>query len=301
MEKTAKQPSKSKKAFIAGIITENPTFVSLLGMCPTLATTKSLEAAVGMGLLVIITLICSNTIISLLRNFIPGEVKIPCYILIIATFVTIIKMFSQAYLPDLYSSLGTFITLIVVNCIILGRAEAFASKNGPVASFFDGLGSGIGFTLAICVIAIIREIVGTGALSFGVYFPVGSQYIFHLYPTKYALTIFVQSAGGFITLGGVLAFLAWRKNVKEDKKLALEKARIEELKAKKAQELKAKAEAEAKAKAEAEEKAKVEAEKTPANEEKKEESNDSNKIDNPENKPSEEKKDDSKNDKKEGE
>ena len=256
MEK-AKQPSKSKQAFIAGIITENPTLVSLLGMCPTLATTKSLEAAVGMGLLVILTLICSNTIISLLRNIIPGEVKIPCYILIIATFVTIIKMFTQAYLPDLYSSLGTFITLIVVNCIILGRAEAFASKNGPVASFFDGLGSGIGFTLAICVIAIIREIFGTGALSFGVYFPVGAQYIFHLFPARFALSIFVQSAGGFITLGGVLAFLAWRKNVKEDKKIALEKARIEELKAKKAQELKAKAEAEAKAKAEAE--AKVEA------------------------------------------
>ena len=189
MEKTAKKPSASKKAFIAGIISENPTFVSLLGMCPTLATTKSLEAAVGMGLLVILTLICSNTIISLLRNIIPGEVKIPCYILIIATFVTIIKLATQAFLPDLYSSLGTFITLIVVNCIILGRAEAFASKNGPVASFFDGLGSGIGFTLAICVVAIIREILGTGALSFCVYFPVGAQYIFHLFPSKYALSI----------------------------------------------------------------------------------------------------------------
>ena len=183
-------------------------------------------------------------------------------------------MFTQAYLPDLYSSLGTFITLIVVNCIILGRAEAFASKNGPVASFFDGLGSGIGFTLAICVIAIIREVCGTGALSFGVYFPVGSQYIFHLYPERFALSIFIQSAGGFITLGGVLAFLAWRKNVKEDKKLQAEKARIEELMAKKAAELKAKAEAEAKAKAEAEakpevkEETKVEAKEEPKAEEK---------------------------------
>lgn len=245
MENT-KKVSKNKAALIAGIITENPTFVSLLGMCPTLATTKSVEAAIGMGLLVILTLIGSNTLISLLRKVIPSEVKIPCYILIIATFVTILKMLCEAFIPDLYSSLGVFISLIVVNCIILGRAEAYASKNGPVASFFDGLGSGIGFTMAICIIALIREIVGTGALSFGVYFPIGAQYVFHIIPEAYAIPIFVQAAGGFLTLAFVLAFLAWRKNRKDAKKLAIEKARIEELKAKKAKEL-----AEKKAKEEA--------------------------------------------------
>jgi electron transport complex protein RnfE len=246
MEKT-KSVSKNKAALLAGIITENPTFVSLLGMCPTLATTKSVEAAIGMGLLVILTLIGSNTIISLLRNIIPSQVKIPCYILIIATFVTILKMLTEAFIPDLYSSLGVFISLIVVNCIILGRAEAYASKNGPVASFFDGLGSGIGFTMAICIVALIREVVGTGALSFGVYFPIGAQYIFHIIPEAYAIPIFVQSAGGFLTLAFVLAFLAWRKNRKEAQKLALERARIEELKAKKAKELAEKKAAEAKA------------------------------------------------------
>ena len=285
MEKT-KKVSKNKAVLLAGIITENPTFVSLLGMCPTLATTKSVEAAIGMGLLVILTLIGSNTIISLLRKVIPSQVKIPCYILIIATFVTILKMLTEAFIPDLYSSLGVFISLIVVNCIILGRAEAFASKNGPVASFFDGLGSGIGFTLAICVIALIREVVGTGALSFGVYFPIGAQYIFHIIPEAYAIPIFVQSAGGFLTLAFVLAFLAWRKNRKEAQKLAAERARIEELKAKKAKELaekkaleakqaeeakaaatpivEAKPDAAAEVKAEAKEEPKVEAKETPA-------------------------------------
>lgn len=277
MEKT-KSVSKNKAVLLAGIITENPTFVSLLGMCPTLATTKSVEAAIGMGLLVILTLIGSNTIISLLRKVIPSQVKIPCYILIIATFVTILKMLTEAFIPDLYSSLGVFISLIVVNCIILGRAEAFASKNGPVASFFDGLGAGIGFTLAICVIALIREVVGTGALSFGVYFPIGAQYIFHIIPEAYAIPIFVQSAGGFLTLAFVLAFLAWRKNRKEAQKLAAERARIEELKAKKAKELAEKKALEAKqaeeakaaatpiveAKPEAATEVKAEAKETPA-------------------------------------
>ena len=267
MEKT-KSVSKNKAVLLAGIITENPTFVSLLGMCPTLATTKSVEAAIGMGILVILTLIGSNTIISLLRNIIPSQVKIPCYILIIATFVTILKMLCEAFIPELYSSLGVFISLIVVNCIILGRAEAFASKNGPVASFFDGLGAGIGFTLAICVIALIREVVGTGALSFGVYFPIGAQYIFHIIPEAYAIPIFVQSAGGFLTLAFVLAFLAWRKNRKEAQKLAAERARIEELKAKKAKELAEKKALEAKqaeeAKPEAAPEAKVEVKETVA-------------------------------------
>jgi electron transport complex protein RnfE len=239
MEQTKK--GSLKKPFIAGLIAENPVFVSLLGMCPTLATTKSLESAIGMGLLVILTLMGSNVLISLLRKVIPGEVKIPCYIIIIATFVTIIKMATEAFLPDLYSSLGVFISLIVVNCIILGRAEAFASKNGPLASFMDALGSGIGFTMAISVIAIIREILGTGALSIGVYFPIGKAYYLHLFPSQYAISLFVQSAGGFLTLGLVLAFLAWRKNKRDEAKAKLEKERLEALKAQKKAEMEAKA------------------------------------------------------------
>lgn len=239
MEQTKK--GSLKKPFIAGLIAENPVFVSLLGMCPTLATTKSLESAIGMGLLVILTLMGSNVLISLLRKIIPGEVKIPCYIIIIATFVTIIKMATEAFLPELYSSLGVFISLIVVNCIILGRAEAFASKNGPLASFMDALGSGLGFTMAISIIAIIREVLGTGAISVGVYFPIGKAYYLHLFPSEFAISLFVQSAGGFLTLGSVLAFLAWRKNKKEEAKAKLEKERLEALKAQKKAQMEAQA------------------------------------------------------------
>ena len=239
MEQTKK--GSLKKPFIAGLIAENPVFVSLLGMCPTLATTKSLESAIGMGLLVILTLMGSNVLISLLRKIIPGEVKIPCYIIIIATFVTIIKMATEAFLTELYSSLGVFISLIVVNCIILGRAEAFASKNGPLASFMDALGSGLGFTMAISIIAIIREVLGTGAISVGVYFPIGKAYYLHLFPSKFAISLFVQSAGGFLTLGSVLAFLAWRKNKKDEAKAKQEKERLEALKAQKKAQMEAQA------------------------------------------------------------
>ncbi len=248
-----KKPS-NLKVFLSGIIAENPVFVSLLGMCPTLATTKSLESALGMGILVILVLLGSNLLISLLRNIIPSQVKIPCYIVIIATFVTIIKMLCQAYVPDLYQSLGVFISLIVVNCIILGRAEAFASKNGPVASIFDALGQGLGFTMAICIMGFIRELIGTGSISFGVYFPIGTQYLVQIFPQKFAVNLFIQSTGGFLTLASILAFMAWRKNSKEEKLALIEKKRIEELKAKKAAELaeKKRLEAETKAKAEAE-------------------------------------------------
>lgn len=236
---TVKEKSPRLKAFLAGIIKENPVLVGLLGMCPTLATTKSLESALGMGILVILTLIGSNVLISLLRKIIPSEVKIPCYIIIIATFVTIIKMFAEAFLPELYSSLGVFISLIVVNCIILGRAEAFASKNGPFLAFLDAVGTGLGFTMAMCLMGIIREILGTGGLTFGVYFP------FIPYPSftplsEYAIKLFVLPAGGFLTLGCILAVMAFYRNHKEEKKIALEKKRIEELKAKKAAELAAK-------------------------------------------------------------
>lgn len=242
MEQTKKQPKEKSvrlKAFLAGIIKENPVLVGLLGMCPTLATTKSLESAFGMGILVILTLIGSNVLISLLRKIIPSEVKIPCYIVIIATFVTIIKMFAEAFIPELYSSLGVFISLIVVNCIILGRAEAFASKNGPLMSLLDALGMGIGFTIALCIMGIIREILGTGGLTFGVYFTF-IPYTSFTPLSGYAIKLFILPAGGFLTLGCILAVMAFYKNHKEEKKIALEKKRIEELKAKKAAEIAAK-------------------------------------------------------------
>ena len=239
-----------KKTFLAGIITENPVFVSLLGMCPTLATTKSVEGALGMGILVILVLLGSNLLISLLRNIIPSEVKIPCYIVIIATFVTIIKMLCQAFVPALFDSLGVFISLIVVNCIILGRAEAFASKNGPVASMVDAIGQGLGFTMAICIIAFFRELIGTGALSFGVYFPIlANPVAVQIIPKQFAISMFTLPAGGFLTLGLVLAVMAFHKNRKDYKLEQIEKARIAEERAKKAAELKAKKEAEAAKKA----------------------------------------------------
>ncbi len=241
MKEKFKDNISTKAAFVSGIIKENPIFVSMLGMCPALAVTKSVESALGMGILVILVLIGSNVLISLLRKIIPPEVKIPCYIIIIATFVTIVRMLVQAFVPALYSSLGVFISLIVVNCVILGRAEAFASKHGVKASFFDGLGCGIGYTMALCIIAFFRELLGTGALSFGVYFPIGTEIHLHLFPEEYAFSLFVQSAGGFLVLGVILAVMAFYKNRKETKQKELEKKKIEELKAKKAAELAAKA------------------------------------------------------------
>ena len=203
-----------KQNFLKGIIAENPIFVSLLGMCPTLATTKSVEAAIGMGILVTLVLMGSNVVISLLRKIIPGEVKIPAYIIIIATFVTIIRMLCQAFLPELYTTLGVFISLIVVNCIILGRAESYASKNGPFDSFIDALGMGVGFTMALVIIAFFREVIGTGGIQFGVYFSFLPLVTFRPI-ADFAIPMFVQSPGGFLVLCIVLAFLAWRKNRKE--------------------------------------------------------------------------------------
>lgn len=150
--------------FLNGLITENPTFMQLLGMCPTLAVTTSLQNGVGMGLSATAVLICSNFLISLLRKIIPDKVRIAAYIVIIAAFVTMIEMSLKAFLPDLASSLGLFIPLIVVNCIILARAEAFASKNNPVLSAIDGLGMGLGFTGALCIISAIREFLGAGSI-----------------------------------------------------------------------------------------------------------------------------------------
>ena len=150
------------KVLMNGIVKENPTFVLLLGMCPTLGTTSSAINGMGMGLATMFVLICSNVVISSIKNLIPDMVRIPAFIVVIASFVTLLQMIMQAYVPALYATLGLFIPLIVVNCILLGRAEAFAAKNGPVPSFFDGLGMGLGFTLALTILGGVREILGTG-------------------------------------------------------------------------------------------------------------------------------------------
>lgn len=145
------------KVLMNGIVKENPTFVLLLGMCPTLGTTSSAINGMGMGLATMFVLICSNVVISSIKNLIPDMVRIPAFIVVIASFVTLLQMIMQAYVPALYATLGLFIPLIVVNCILLGRAEAFAAKNGPVPSFFDGLGMGLGFTLALTILGGVRE------------------------------------------------------------------------------------------------------------------------------------------------
>jgi electron transport complex protein RnfE len=191
---------KTWLAFWYGIFKNNPIFRLVLGLCPTLAVTTSLENALGMGLAATFVLVCSNGLVSALRKVIPAAVHIPCYIVIIATFVTAIDLLMQAYLPDLSASLGIFIPLIVVNCIILGRAEAFASKNGIVDSLADGFGSGIGFTLALAFIAAVREIVGAGTLTIW-----GDLALTGLNPGP--MTLAILPAGGFITLGLLLALI----------------------------------------------------------------------------------------------
>ena len=183
-----------------GIIKENPTFRLVLGMCPTLAVTTSLENAIGMGAAATFVLICSNIAISLLRNVIPSAVRIPCYIVVIAAFVQVVDLLMQAYTPALAESLGIFIPLIVVNCIILGRAEAFASKNGVLDSAADGMGMGIGFTLALSIIAAVREFLGNGSVTLW-----GDLAFTNIH--NHALVLVILPAGGFVTLGLILAFI----------------------------------------------------------------------------------------------
>ena len=218
----SREKGYTKKNFLKGIINENPLFVSILGTCPALATTKSLEAAIGMGFLFTIVLVCSSVLVSLLRKLITEEIRTPAYIVIIATFVTLVKMFANAFLPELYSTLGVFISLIVVNCIVLGRAEAYASKNTVKDSLIDALGMGVGYTLAIMLMAIFREFLGTGGFSFGVIFTFIPE-VSWLPLEKFAINIFQMPAGAFIVFGIILAVLAFIKNRKAEKKAALEK------------------------------------------------------------------------------
>ena len=183
------------KIFTNGVIASNPVFKLCLGTCPTLAVTTALTNGFAMGMATTLVLICSNVLISLLRKIIPEKVRIPAFVLIIATFVTIVQMVLKKFLPSINESLGVFIPLIVVNCIILGRAEAFAFSNSVGKSAIDGLGMGIGFTLALCLLAFVRELLGAGSV-FGYKIPVLSNY---------AMTIFVLPAGGFLTFGLLMA------------------------------------------------------------------------------------------------
>lgn len=189
------------KVLINGIVKENPTFVLMLGMCPTLGTTSSAINGMSMGLATAFVLICSNTVISAVKNLIPNMVRIPSFIVIIASFVTLLQMVMQAYVPDLYKTLGLFIPLIVVNCILLGRAEAFASKNSPVPSFFDGLGIGLGFTIALTLLGGIRELLGTGRI-----------FDCAIFPESYGMLLFVLAPGAFIALGFLIAAVNRLKN-----------------------------------------------------------------------------------------
>ena len=188
--------SKNLSVIINGIIKENPTFVLLLGMCPTLATTTSAINGMSMGLATMFVLICSNMVVSLVKNLLPDMVRIPAFIVIIAGFVTILQMLIKAYMPDLDKSLGIFIPLIVVNCIVLGRAEAVASKKGLLHSMFDGIGIGLGFTLSLTVLGIVRELLGSGKL-----------FDFAVFNESYGALIFVLAPGAFIALGYLIALV----------------------------------------------------------------------------------------------
>lgn len=225
-----------KASFLNGILKENPLLIQVLGLCPALAVTKSLETAFGMGLLFTFVLVSSNVIVSLLRKLIPEEIRTPSYIVVIATFVTIVKMFTEAFLPELYSSLGVFLSLLVVNCIVLGRAEAFAGSNGVFDSFLDGVGNGIGYTWAISLMGIIREVLGLGTLTIGKVFtffpeplvlPILKSTVLTstgdpLY--DYSISLFQNPAGAFIVLGLMLGVMAAITNHKKAVEKAKEKA-----------------------------------------------------------------------------
>ena len=187
---------KYLKLFFNGLIKENPTFVLLLGMCPTLGTTSSALNGMSMGLATTAVLICSNFIISLIKNLVPDMVRIPSFVVVIASLVTVLQMLIEAYAPAINESLGLFIPLIVVNCIILGRAEAFAAKNGAVESIFDGIGIGLGFTFALTLLGGVRELLGTGKI-----------FSFTVFPENYGALVFVLAPGAFIALGYLIALI----------------------------------------------------------------------------------------------
>ena len=212
-----------KKQFNEGLLTKNPVTVQLLGMCSTLAITTSLFNGIGMGLAVTIITICSNVLISALRKVIPNQIRIAAYITIIAGFVTVVDLLLQAFIPALSESLGVFIPLIVVNCMVLGRAEAFASKNGVLASAVDGLCQGIGYTVALVITCIIRELLGSGTFGGGLLGPGGAG--IRIIPEQFPAMQVVMPVGGFLVLGFVIAGSQWLMKYLEKKNKMKEAAK----------------------------------------------------------------------------
>ncbi len=207
-----------KKIIKDGLVDQNPVLIQLLGMCSVLAITTTLFNGVGMGLSVTVILTCSNIVISLLRKIIPSQIRIACYIVVIASFVTIVQLALKAFLPALDESLGVFIPLIVVNCIILGRAEAFASKNGVAASALDGIFQGLGYTWVLIVMCVVREFLGNGTFAGGFSFINNGDGI-RILPENIPMLGMILPVGGFLTLGCFIAFMQWRTNkAKEAKK-----------------------------------------------------------------------------------
>ena len=186
--------NENMKRLFNGLIKENPIFVLLLGMCPTLGTTSSAMNGMSMGLATTFVLICSNVVISLIKNLVPDKVRIPCYVVVIAAFVSVLQMCMEAYVPSIYETLGLFIPLIVVNCIVLGRAEAFAAKNNAWYAALDGIGIGLGFTFALTLLGAVRELLGTGKV-----------FSLALFPESYGALVFVLAPGAFIALGYLIA------------------------------------------------------------------------------------------------
>lgn len=211
---------KKLKIILNGIINENPTFVLLLGMCPVLITSSSMFAAFGMAICILFVLILSNVIISALKNVIPNEIRVPSYILVIATVVTLVDMLVHAYLPEIYNSIGSYISMIVVNCIILGRAESFASKNSVIDSLMDAIGISVGFFVAVFAVAFVRELLGTGCLDFS---KIGGAVV-RIIPDKYVIPFFTTQAGAFCSLGMAIAIINAFKNHNENVKKEKEKA-----------------------------------------------------------------------------
>ena len=207
----ARQQKSNLQVLTAGFIKQNPTFVQFLGMCPTLAVTTKVENALGMGIGVIFVLVFSNLIISLIRKAVPREVRIPIYIVVIASLVTILEMLMNAYMATIAAQLGTFLSLIVVNCIILGRAEAFASKNGPFRSMLDGLGMALGFTGGITLIAFFRELLGSGSIT------IWGNLAFDMMPADFAIPILIAPAGAFLVFGILVSQVNKLKLRKEER------------------------------------------------------------------------------------
>ncbi len=219
-----------KQNLIKGLFKENPTFVLVLGMCPTLGVTTSLENALGMGLSVVFVLILTNAVISLIRNIVPNEIRIPVYIIVIALVVTLIEWMLNAFIPELYAALGIYLPLIVVNCIILGRAEAYASDNTVFDSIFDGMGMGLGFTLGLSTLGFTRELLGTGSVEL---------LNITLYESSVAASFLVSSPGAFLTLGILIGIINTVRINKEKKAKAIFDAKVKAALAKKAAKKKA--------------------------------------------------------------